>query len=65
MNSSKVFSSWHVLRILLSKLVFDEMLNCERISLIKKDITKQVIAMGFPAVGVEGLYRNPRADVKK
>jgi len=28
-------------------------------------ITERVIAMGFPAVGVEGFYRNPRSDVRK
>jgi len=28
-------------------------------------ISDQVIAMGFPAVGMEGLYRNPRTDVKR
>ncbi|KAL0578887.1 Telomerase protein component 1 [Marasmius crinis-equi] len=28
-------------------------------------LTDQVIIMGYPASGVEGLYRNPREDVKK
>lgn len=28
-------------------------------------ITKNVAAMGFPAIGVEALYRNPRTEVKR
>ena len=28
-------------------------------------ITDQVIVMGYPAIGVEGLYRNRREDAKK
>ncbi|PRP85600.1 putative TPIP alpha lipid phosphatase [Planoprotostelium fungivorum] len=29
------------------------------------DITENVITMGFPSVGMESVYRNPRHDVKK
>ncbi|KAG8216490.1 hypothetical protein J3R82DRAFT_6602 [Butyriboletus roseoflavus] len=28
-------------------------------------VTNQVLVMGFPAVGVEGIYRNHRADVQR
>jgi len=32
---------------------------------IKKDITNRIIAMGFPAVCIESIYRNTMSEVER
>lgn len=38
---------------------------CFGMPIYASDITDRIIAMGFPAEGFEGLYRNPMEEVKR